>query len=138
MEYKSNWICVAIDETRHWNLDEKQAAAIERILGVYFYDANERTHLCELTPSYYLRSLSGSIWFKDDVSDALKDEIDDATSHARHSGEDIYMHCSDVNRIDAKWKSNYGPALDYDGTEIIDTREAEEVVREYFQGNCAF
>ena len=49
---KPDWWLVKLNERQYW-CDEIQAKT-EAIFGVYAFDRNEQTHLCEITPSYCL------------------------------------------------------------------------------------
>ncbi len=132
---KPDWWAVEIDETRNWNLDDKDRPFVEKITGVYFYDRNEHTHCCELTPSYYLRTLGSSIHFKSDTPDAVQERITDALASELYGGDDIYMWVMHVEAIDDKHKHHYGALDDADD---CTKEEQEDAVREYYNGNSPF
>lgn len=129
---KPDWWCVAIDETRHWNIDEADKPFIERIVGIYFYDAREYTYCCEITPSHHLRYVQDSIFFKSDTPDEKRDEL--INKYETYNGEDCYMHVSTVKGIGDEWKRHFGEVDD----PHVERDEQEDYVREYYQGNCPF
>jgi hypothetical protein len=124
---KSDWRCVGVDYTQHWNMTASDKALIERIISVYIYDANECTHLCELTPSHFLIGLHHSVHFTPEATEEDCERIygfvDDSPC------EDIYLHCSAVEKF--TYTDSYGP-VDPDDTDPMET------VREYYQGNWPF
>lgn len=128
---KPDWYAAAIDETAHYTIEEEDKPFIERIVGVYFFDRNEYTHCCEVTPSHYLRYLSDSVRCKDDTPDDVRERIYELYEHC--GGEDCYMHVSSVDRIPEKFKHHYGEPQDADAED-----RGEGEVREHFQGNCPF
>lgn len=132
---KPDWWCVAIDETEHWNIKDADKPMIERIIGVYFYDAREYTYCCELTPSHYLRFISHEVYVTDDTSDEDRERLwEEALGEG---GEDFYMWVRDVQRI-TEVKRNAGitgsARLHLEKHES----ESEDEVREYLNGNNPF
>lgn len=130
-----DWYAVEFDETHHWNLPDEFAPYVERVMGVYFYDATERTFCGEIAPSHYMRFLYNYIVLSPDTPEdpyyLLPESFDNDYAH---KGDDFYMYVYAVNEIPSTRKKRYG-ATDPD-CEGEDAREAE--VREYFQGNCPF
>lgn len=113
-----NWHVVAINDTHYWNLKEEDKPYIEKMLSVYYFDKNEITYCCEITPSYFLCGLYNTAVCKLDTPEAVRERIYD-----RYEGEpcdDCYVHCSVADRMESK---PYGEDED------------EDVVREYWQGN---
>ena len=136
---------VALDETEHYNIDPADAPYIQRIDGVYLFDRNEKTHCCELTASYYLIYLYASVVFTDDISDDLRNKLDEKYAH--EPSDDIYVHCHTVDRIVAAGKpytvSHYGDvgpddlADDLQETDVRHNLEME-AIREDMCANCPF
>jgi hypothetical protein len=95
---------IGIDETRHYNIPEEDRPYIDKILGVYLYDKNEVTRLCEFTPSYFLRHLYDTIVLTEEGhSDSwLGDRLEQAYCYCE--SDDIYMHCSDVDLLETQVK----------------------------------
>lgn len=123
---------IMLDETNDW-----QPAIIEktgRMFTIYLYDADEVTHCCEITPSYYLIPID---WAAEKyVVDTLGDEEAEAfrgnlDEDWRTSTDPIYVHCASIDRIQE---------IDADGrrrrfvsvNEFEDMEEAEE----FFRSNC--
>lgn len=125
---KPNWYCVAIDETKFWNLDPEDVPFIKQIYGVYTYDASTYTYCCELTPSYWLNFIENSFVFNPDTPEEIRDCI--LEKYACAGGEGFYQHVSDVKAISLR--HHYGESED----EGEDRGEAE--VREYYQSNPVF
>ena len=131
---------IAIDETAHYTFGEDRPY-IEKVLAVYLYDANERTHLCELTPSHFMRFLYNTVvptQAVDDLSDDQQEALYD-TYEIENFGEDQYMHCADLERLakaDPKLYLNYGDTeVDYDESDYDDQIEG---LIEGFNGNPPF
>lgn len=118
-----DWRAVGHDVTRHYNISPEDAPHVEKIVDVFFYDRNEYTYLCELTPSYYLRYLYSFVSCKDDTSDDVRDRIDDRYGYVHEPTDSVYVHVADVDPL---------PSVAY-GQEAT-----EEEVREYWQSNCPF
>lgn len=120
----ATWKAVAVNDTAAFNLDPEDAPHIYRIWSVYFYDADERTHLCEATPSYHLRGLYTTVEFFVGVCEEVRERIYDR--YTQEGVEDTYMHCSTVERFH---NVEYGP---------VDDDTTEDDVREHWQGNHPF
>lgn len=120
---KPDWWCVALDETRYYNIAEEDKPKIEKIVGVYIFNRSEYTHCCEIAPSYSLIHLYDAVYLTEFGED-FGDEMDEKYAH--NDSDDCYMHVADVEAIDASKKKQYGEA------------ENEDEVREYWQGNCPF
>lgn len=118
------WICIAIPSNlNYWNLHPEDHAWIQGIDGVYFYDANEQTHCCEITPSYFLRALRYSVRVHSDCPEQVREQIWER--YEAEYPEDCYMHCSVVDNMKVP-KVEWGQCSE-------DT--TEENVREYWQSN---
>lgn len=88
-EIQPHFKVVAIDHTEYW--DDYILQKTGRIWSTFLFDANQHTHLCSLTPSYYLLF----------IEHLTEDELDDETYDVlRQSpdGDNYY----DVNYIDRK------------------------------------
>lgn len=68
---RTDFRLVAIDETKHWR--EDIAVACGKIFGVYMYNKNEHTYLCELAPSYTLIPLYS--YSEKEITDAIAEEL---------------------------------------------------------------
>lgn len=131
---------IAINETEHYHLPPEHAPYIRAIRGVYLYDANQRVHLCELTPSHYLIFLYNSVLLTDEgleLDDEKRGELYDEYEYGCH-GDDIHVHCSDVERL-AKATGDY---LEDGATEVsydkCDYEEQIEGLVEHFSCNPPF
>lgn len=124
---KSDWWCVKIDETRHWNIAEEDKPFIARISGVYVYARNSHTHLCEMTPSYWLCFVTYVIDYFDgvEVSDEKSDQINQ--DYALQFSDDAYMHCHDVDQIGGQ--HHYGEVADAE--DMTHEQQENEVICSY-------
>lgn len=106
---------VEIDETEY--LGDKCRDQVGRLFTIYLYDADERTHCCELTPSHWLEA----VFFETtgQIDDDLADDLNQGLYYSSH-----YRHCRDVEKL---------PTM----TVTYDFEDFEEA-REYFQCNCSF
>lgn len=96
---------VALEETGLWELDiPGWRAAVQRIETVYLFDRNERTHSCELTPSYWLLPVETRAIFHDPDQDSrLTDRIDGEIS--RCPPEPCYVHCHTLDDLIERLKT---------------------------------
>jgi len=133
---------IALDKTRHYMFPEKHAPYIDRILAVYLYDANERTHLCELTASHFMRFLYHIVHLTEagkNLSEKEQYALYEEYESNNHS-EDQYMHCHILKRLAAAGTlENYDH---YGGTEVSyndsDYDDQIEGLMEHFNGNPPF
>lgn len=91
---------------------------------LYFYNPEEATHCCEVTPSYYLTPFD--YYGKETLSDG-----DDSEYRSDILGEEIYAHCRAINALDDKFKA----------TIEIDVDEDEDIMeeaRDYLNGNPVY
>lgn len=98
---------ISIDETRNYNIKPEHEEYIDKILGVYLYDKNMPTVVCEITPSYYLIHLYDEVVIKDGSYAVLPDENEiydreEIYETYENTGisEDIYVHVSTVDRLE--------------------------------------
>jgi hypothetical protein len=124
---------VSLNETRCYTIREEDKKYIKEIRGVYAYNPESCTHLCELTPSYDLRFLYTYIVLNtlavvttcEDEDDSIEEFAEELEQrYCFESNEDIYMHCADVRAC----------------KEVKECGEFEtfEEGYEYLQGNCPF
>lgn len=121
---------IALDETGHYEIDAADRPYIERIVGVYVFDRSERTHLCELTPSYYLIHLYDEVRLTPlgmDCEDERRlDEIYQKYEYCE--SQDIYVHCHSVERLLAQAEERPFTVYHYGEPENEDDAEHDEVM----------
>lgn len=113
---------IAVNDTQFCTIAEEDRPYVKAVLTVYFYTPEERTHCCEITPSYDLRYLYTTLDLDLDTPEEKREELYE--KWCTEPGEDTYMHCSRVEKM-----SDLKECGDFD-----DMDEA----REYLQGNCPF
>ena len=113
---------VALNESEYLDdaLKEKLGGSLYTL---YFYDPEETTNCCEITPSYYLTPFD--YYGKERLSDE-----DDSDYRTDILGDEIYMHCRSVDAIDEKFKTTVEIEMDEDDDFL-------EQAREYLNGNPA-
>ncbi len=127
---------IALDETNHYGIFNADAPLIKQIRAVYLLDRNQRTHACEVTPSYWLIHLYDQVILFDDVEESQREELYDV--YECHPGEDIYVHCSAIDQLidenDHGVVNHYGdPGVSFDD---VDYNDQMESLREYLCCNC--
>lgn len=136
---------IARDETEFYNIDPADAPLIERIMGVYVFDRNERVHCGELTASYYLIHCYAAIHFTDAASDHDRERLDEKYGYAE--GDSIYIHCRDIEKVIKAGQrdriNHYGdvaPNHLEDGIEDADEQRSREIesIREDLCANRPF
>jgi len=133
---------IAIDETGHYTFPLEHQPYIEKILAVYLYDANEYTHLCELTSSHFLRFLHHVVHLTEageNLSDERREEFY-TEYEVENFNEDQYMQCSNLERLEkASTPENY---YVYGATEVsyddCDYNEQMDSLIEHLNGNPPF
>lgn len=112
---------IALDETKDWTESIQEKAG--KLYTVYLYNPNEKTHYCEITPSYYLIPLYAF----------AEKEIDDETQGDLLEGiaseDPHYYHCHSIDSIPKKNKE--GMRIRYSGSGFENMEEAQE----YYQMN---
>jgi len=139
-ETKIDAYAVALDETANYAIEEADRPYIKKIMGVYLLDRNQRTHCCELTPSYWLMHLYDQVVLTE-AGQALDEyAVDELQKYEYCGGEDIYVHCHSIDALierNEKWTVyHYGdPEVDEDDVDYDDQIEG---IQEYLCGNCPF
>lgn len=110
---------VAMDESKNINLPalgDKDKYLI-KVRSIWVYDPAERTHLCELTPSYALHLAYVDVVTIDDTPEDIRDELNE---NMNMDETFTYLHCRDVEKLTERR-----------------TFEADDLegAREYLQGN---
>jgi hypothetical protein len=127
---------VAIDETFAWDLG-KYAQYVKSVECTYFFDKNEQTFCCEITPSYLLYKIRSTANFVDDfdVHSREADSVDEfIMTHDWEGDSDMYVHCQDIEKMLGGNRSHH--LGDLYPKESLDTYdEMVEDVLEYLQGN---
>jgi hypothetical protein len=125
---------VRIDETQYWSDDVQEK--VDKIYGVYLFDKNQHTHLCELTPSYCLWYMGFAVYADGLDADELCELEDDMRSND-YSEPVTYMHCSAVDKMDAEnfdWDFNVDHEnYDYDDEDSY--RDMIDDMMEAYSGN---
>ena len=103
-EHMRNFTVVALDESGDWTCPELIERSGGAIYTLYAYDPEERTHACELTPSYWLVPFDcvPNLYPSDDGDwESLYDELQlgfidgcDAT----------YVHCQRIDGLEDKFR----------------------------------
>lgn len=123
---KPDWHAVAFDQTYAWNIAEEDKPFIEKMLGVYFFNKNERTNCCELTPSYWFHFLHNIAVTTSDCPENVRERISERYEMSPDDDGGFYAWCSRIKDMETV---AYGP---------IDDDETEDDIREYWQGNWPF
>lgn len=134
---------VKIDETEDWVDPIKEHGPI---WSIYFYDPNQVTHLCELTPSYYLHFLYYTA--DKELPENIQDDIDEVARNWDDKGIYVWCHqipptiASEEFELDVEdYSDDYNGFSDDDYTtddESAAYRAAEEAAMEYWQGNWPY
>jgi hypothetical protein len=76
VEVRPHPCVVLVDETQLWFLDDvPHRDRIKSIYGAYVYDRNSHTHICSLTPSYWLLQYDTVVTTVSGTSDEVREEI---------------------------------------------------------------
>jgi hypothetical protein len=94
---------VSLNETDDFILGEYRAPLVKAIYAVYFYDKNEHTFLCEITPSYALNFLYYDVEFEYGVDNPdLEAEVLDIVETAP-TEEVSYYHVRDIDAFEKRF-----------------------------------
>jgi len=103
---------IKINETEHWNLDQKMMNKIKAIWGVYVFDPNWKVHCCEITPSYELHMLHSQVEFKENATNEEIEEIENCVAENENfENPVIYMHCHVIDNA-GNFKCGWFPKTD--------------------------
>ena len=92
---RTDFRLVSIEETRNWR--EDIANACGRIFGVYFYNKNEHTYLCELAPSYTLIPLYS--YAEKEITNEIAEELMAGDSLCN---DVTYVHVTQVDKLNTQ------------------------------------
>jgi hypothetical protein len=134
-----------------WNIEKKHKKYIDKILTVYFFNQNEETYCCEITPSYELNHFEYQVRFNaagEKLSDEQKDAIRDVYEQIYVEETVTYMHTATVDKF-IKWVADeklefrhheFGDLnsdlSNADLAEILGENDWRDIVRESIQSNC--
>ena len=85
---------VAMNETSFYNIDAGDAQYIERIDGVYMYNADAHTYVCSLDPAFWLQYLYTNVILSPDTPDDIREGI--MMKYEMETGEDCYVAVRNV------------------------------------------
>ena len=85
---------VKIDVTHEWNKDFLKQLGSGKVYDYCLYDANQVTHCCEITPSYWLLDIYS------ETENCLNDVQYDEFVYHNCIGEGFYMHCAQVEQLE--------------------------------------
>ena len=121
---------VRIDETSYWSDDVQEK--VDKIYGVYLFDKNRCTRLCEFTPSYCLYYMGFAV-YAEGLSDDERIELEDEMMGNDHSEPITYMHCS---RVDKMPEENFDWDFDYDANDFdfSDDDSYQDLIDEMIEG----
>ena len=95
---KPNYCLIKINERGMWY--PKIAEQTKAMYGVYAFDRNSHTHLCELTPSYCLVFISTDYEEVDGLSEEQKEKLNEEIIGSMYDCEKVtYMHVSSVEKL---------------------------------------
>jgi len=125
---------VALIETGYYCIDPADVEYIAQIHGVYFYDKEQQTHACEMTPSYYLVYLYDLVVLTE-AGEALDEDEKDRLYQAYeyNGGENKYVHCYAIDELPDDRRYIFG---DSEAHETVEYDDQIEALREHFCANC--
>ncbi len=116
---------VAMDETSDWN----HPALVKQVGGtlytMYAFNPEDVTHLCELTPNYWLVPFDVVPRLHPENSKEWKLMYDALQDGLNHGCDAAYFHCSRIDNLADKYKH----------TEEFDESETLDDALEHFRGN---
>ena len=94
---------ITLDHTHLYQIDEEDAPLIEKIVDIYSWDANTRTHLCEMTPSYWLTHHANAVYFvSEGINPKVEERIYNRYENIRDENGGVYVHCHELDGIKEK------------------------------------
>lgn len=122
---------IIIDESEY-NTDKEFVNKIGGIFGVYIYDSNMHTYLCESTPSYALEGFCAVMGkardeFSEEEWETLQDTLDEVWGESNREQPITYRRASEVDALPTfKLDTERCNAKEYDNF-------MEELVQAYHQ-----
>jgi len=89
---KTNLKIIKIDVTHQWNENFLKQLGAGKVFDYCIYDANQVTHCCEITPSYWIVPVYS------ETENYLEDVQHEEFMYSNNL-EPFYMHCADVERL---------------------------------------
>jgi hypothetical protein len=107
-EVKPHFKWVKIDETRHWVEEWRKKNNVKKVVSTFIFNANEITHCCEITPSYWLEHLESYAQLDVDTDSMSEEEFDAFLEESNRvedeirdeeiqNNNDMYVHCHEVD-----------------------------------------
>ena len=118
---------VKFDVTHFWNEEFRNEYNTGGITDYCLYDANEITHCCEITPSYWIIPVHTET--ENFISDDGFSELLINNDH-----DPLYVHCSDVEKL----PSEDQPELDFEYKTEEEKAERMEEIEELFHCNAPY
>jgi hypothetical protein len=130
-----DWRIVKVDQTYMCPSDWRAERKIDKLGFYYLYDANRHVHICSFTPTYELNALVGYATFTEDVSDEVRDEVDQENEMAEADQPVSYMNVSHVDHLPSQ-DANKGvdPPEEGEDREAYYERMVNELM-EYYRSN---
>lgn len=88
---------VSFDETWGWVINQEDAPFIRAIHSVYLVDRSQRTHCCEMTPSYFLIYMYDVVECQPGTTDDRAQRLYE--KYENLGGDDCYVHCHELETI---------------------------------------
>jgi hypothetical protein len=129
-----NYCVIRMDETSFWS--EEVSSRVESIWGVYAFDRNAHSYLCESTPSYCLRFLGVDYEPLDDLSEDESEYVNVTVLENQYNCDPVsYMHVSTITRmVEADPKC----LVEVDDLLEEDTDEFTSIVEAWHEGCISF
>jgi hypothetical protein len=124
-DIKPNWQIIKRDETQFW-LDTCNARRLgKKLVAKYAYNKNSCTHLCSLTPDYWLLYLGTEAHPEEELTDTEWELIDTDIRESENEDQSNYFNCSYVDSMKSE-------ALPYEiDVDRDDFEEGEDGDNEY-------
>lgn len=93
-----NYCVIRMDESSYWS--EEVSGRVESIWGVYAFDRNAYSYLCELTPSHCLRFLGVDYKQLDDLTEEESEYLNVTVLENQYNCDPVtYMHVRSIEKL---------------------------------------
>jgi len=129
-----NYCVIRMDESSFWS--EDVSSRVESIWGVYAFDRNAHSYLCESTPSYCLRFLGVDYEPLDDLSEDESEYVNVTVLENQYNCDPVmYMRASSVDKL---IQSDPKCLVEVDDLLEEDTDEFTSLVEAWHLGDISF
>jgi len=137
-------VAVCMDETRFFmdgeEMCEDLRGKVKKVFGVYLYDDNVSTTICDTVRRFFMRWIDVSFEAEDGLSGEERERIQDLLREAYMTDDsDAYMEISEVEKVDEEHRKVFMEESDFEPwAKGLDESKVWDEVFESYSANPLF